>query len=149
MRSTTPQERMTMAAPAGLGVILQLLHVVARGGPGPGVLSPTAIRADLLPLAGGVLSDVLPFGPEGGTPSSAYSLGNPGPLSALARNRPPSPFVRPDQRFAGAPEVPISLTLLDGATLLIFMVLAATFRRRCAVVPHGAAVLISWDERVG
>jgi hypothetical protein len=42
MRTSTPQ----------LTLILLVVHVVTRDGPGPGVFSPTAIRADLLPLLG-------------------------------------------------------------------------------------------------
>ncbi len=52
MRSTTPQERATAAALAGLLLIVAVVHLVTRDDPGPGVFSPTAIRADLLPLAG-------------------------------------------------------------------------------------------------
>jgi hypothetical protein len=55
MRSTTPQERATVAALAGLVLIVALVHVVTRDGPGPGMLSPTATRADLLPLLGSAL----------------------------------------------------------------------------------------------
>ncbi len=40
-----PQERATAAGLAGL--VLFVVHVVTKDGPGPGVLSPTAIRADL------------------------------------------------------------------------------------------------------
>jgi hypothetical protein len=52
MRSTTRQERATAAALAGLLLIFAVVHVVTKDGPGPGVFSPTAIRADLLPLLG-------------------------------------------------------------------------------------------------
>jgi hypothetical protein len=52
MRSTTPQERATAAALAGLLLILGLVHLATKDGPGPGVASPTAIRANLLPLLG-------------------------------------------------------------------------------------------------
>ncbi len=44
-----------MAALAGLSLILAVAHLVTRDGPGPGVFSPTAIRADLLPLLGAAL----------------------------------------------------------------------------------------------
>jgi hypothetical protein len=52
MRSTTPGERATAAVLAGLLLIFVAVHVVTKDGPGPGVFSPTAIRADLLPLLG-------------------------------------------------------------------------------------------------
>ncbi|MFZ2050407.1 MAG: hypothetical protein WAU69_05685 [Solirubrobacteraceae bacterium] len=55
MRSTTPQERATAGALAGLMLILAVVHVVTKDNPGPGVFSPTAIRADLLPLLGAAL----------------------------------------------------------------------------------------------
>jgi hypothetical protein len=52
VRTSTPQEGATVAGLAGLTLILLVVHVVTRDGPGPGVLSPTAIRVDLLPLLG-------------------------------------------------------------------------------------------------
>jgi hypothetical protein len=54
MRSTTPSERAAAVALAGLVVLALAVHVVTRDGPGPGVISPTSIRADLPPLAGGL-----------------------------------------------------------------------------------------------
>ena len=54
MRSTTPSERAAVVALAGLVVLALAVHVVTRDGPGPGVISPTSIRADLPPLAGGL-----------------------------------------------------------------------------------------------
>ena len=55
MRSTTPGERAAAVALAGVASIGFAVHVVTRDDPGPGVFSPTAIRADLLPLLGCVL----------------------------------------------------------------------------------------------
>ncbi len=56
MRSTTPQERATAAALAGLMLLALVVHVVTKDSPGPGVFSPTAIRTYLLPpLASAVL----------------------------------------------------------------------------------------------
>jgi hypothetical protein len=43
-----------MAALAGLVLLALIAHAVTRDGPGPGAISPTSIRADLLPLLGGV-----------------------------------------------------------------------------------------------
>ena len=54
MRSTTPSERAAAVALAGLVVLALAVHVVTRDGPGPGIISPTSIRADLPPLAGGL-----------------------------------------------------------------------------------------------
>jgi hypothetical protein len=46
-----------VAALAGLALLALVVHLVTKDGPGPGITSPTAIRADLLPLlAGGVLA---------------------------------------------------------------------------------------------
>lgn len=50
MRATTPQERGTVIALAVLVLILLAAHLATKDGPGPGVLNPTAIRGDLLPL---------------------------------------------------------------------------------------------------
>ena len=55
MRSTTPQERATAAALAGLVLVALVIHVVTKDSPGPGVFSPSAIRADLLPLVVGAV----------------------------------------------------------------------------------------------
>jgi hypothetical protein len=44
-----------VAALAGLMVLALVVHVVTKDNPGPGVFSPTAIRADLLPLLGSAL----------------------------------------------------------------------------------------------
>ena len=55
MRSTTLSERATVAALVGVALVGFAVHVVTRVGPGPGVFSPTAIRAYLLPLLGCVL----------------------------------------------------------------------------------------------
>lgn len=51
-----------MAALAGVASIGFAVHMVTRVGPGPGVLSPTVIRADLLPLLGCVLLAALVVG---------------------------------------------------------------------------------------
>ncbi len=59
MRSTTPSERATAVALAGLLSLGLVVHVVTRDSPGPGAFSPTAIRADLLPLLGCALLTVL------------------------------------------------------------------------------------------
>jgi hypothetical protein len=48
-----------VAALAGLVLVLLATHAVTKGGPGPGVLNPTEMRADLLPLLGGALLLVL------------------------------------------------------------------------------------------
>jgi hypothetical protein len=44
-----------VAALAGLMVLALVVHVATKDSPGPGVFSPTAIRADLLPLLGSAL----------------------------------------------------------------------------------------------
>jgi hypothetical protein len=44
-----------VAGLAGLVLVLVAAHMVTKGGPGPGVLNPAEMRADLLPLFGGVL----------------------------------------------------------------------------------------------
>jgi hypothetical protein len=59
MRSTTPSERATAVALAGLLSLGLGIHVVTRDGPGPDVFNPTAIRADLLPLLGCALLTIL------------------------------------------------------------------------------------------
>jgi hypothetical protein len=51
-----------VAALAGLVLIGLVVHVVTKDGPGPGVFSPTAIRADLLPLLGSALPILLVLG---------------------------------------------------------------------------------------
>jgi hypothetical protein len=55
VRSTTPQERATAAALAGLMLFALVVHAVTKDSPGPGVFSPTAIRTDDLPLLGSAL----------------------------------------------------------------------------------------------
>ncbi len=55
MRTTTPTERTTVIGLAALMLLALAFHVVTKEHPGPGVFSPTAIRADLLPLAGSAL----------------------------------------------------------------------------------------------
>ncbi len=59
MRTTTPTERTTVIGLAALMLLALAFHVVTKEHPGPGVFSPTAIRADLLPLLGSAMFTAL------------------------------------------------------------------------------------------